>query len=112
MLKAMLVWLFLGHAKKKTPKEEWPRSLVVRKGVTHDIKQMLGMTNSKIGHVYLVDQDCKIRWAGNADANDEEREGLVKVVRRLMEKTVARKQEKENLRNKSGPQSLGGRRRR
>ena len=34
------------------------------------------MTNSRIGYVYLVDQNLKIRWAGCADATEEEVEAL------------------------------------
>ena len=41
------------------------------------------MTNSKVGHVYLVDANCRIRWAGNGDAVEGEKEGLVDVVKRL-----------------------------
>lgn len=112
MLKAILVWVFKERAKKQMPMELWPRSMVVRKGVTHMVKQSIGMTNSKVGYVYLVDQDCKIRWAGNGDATDEERDGLVKVVRRLMEKTVALKQEKAKPQTASSTEgSRGGRRR-
>ena len=43
------------------------------------------MPNPKVGHVYLLDKDCKIRWAGCGDANDEEKESLVKAVRRLID---------------------------
>lgn len=28
----------------------------------------LGMTNSKVGYVYLLDENLRIRWAGCADA--------------------------------------------
>lgn len=36
------------------------------------------MTNSRIGYVYLVDQNMKIRWAACADAKEEEEEALIR----------------------------------
>lgn len=36
------------------------------------------MTNSRIGYVYLVDENMKIRWAGCADAKEEEEEALIR----------------------------------
>jgi hypothetical protein len=36
----------------------------------------MGMTNSRVGYVYLVDEECRIRWAGCADAMKEESEAL------------------------------------
>lgn len=34
------------------------------------------MVNSRVGYVYLVDQDLKVRWAACADAKAEEAEAL------------------------------------
>jgi ATPase complex subunit ATP10 len=36
------------------------------------------MTNSRIGYVYLVDENLKIRWAACADAKKEEEEALIR----------------------------------
>jgi ATPase complex subunit ATP10 len=36
------------------------------------------MTNSRIGYVYLVDENAKIRWAACADAKEEEEEALIR----------------------------------
>lgn len=36
----------------------------------------MGMTNSKVGYVYLVDENLKIRWAGCADATEREAQSL------------------------------------
>jgi ATPase complex subunit ATP10 len=41
------------------------------------VREPLGMTNSRIGYVYLVDENLKIRWAACADAMEEEEEALV-----------------------------------
>jgi ATPase complex subunit ATP10 len=36
------------------------------------VRDTLGMTNSRVGYVYLIDENLKIRWGGCADATDEE----------------------------------------
>ena len=58
---------------------------MVRRGVDDDVKMSVGMANGKVGYVYLLDGDCKIRWAGSGDAGEDERQGLVGCVRRLIE---------------------------
>lgn len=95
MLKAALVWLFLGYARKKTKEEDWKRSFVVTRGVEEETKLDIAMTNGKVGHVYLVDKNCKIRWAGNGYADDEERANLVYVARRLVEGNLAATKQKK-----------------
>lgn len=40
------------------------------------VRYDMGMTNSRIGYVYLVDEQCKIRWAACADPMAEEIEAL------------------------------------
>jgi len=42
------------------------------------------MTNSRIGYVYLVDENLKIRWAACADAKKEEEEALIRCVKVLI----------------------------
>ena len=48
------------------------------------------MTNSKVGYVYLVDENLKIRWAGCADATEKEALSLESctgvLIKRLEEK--------------------------
>ena len=84
-MRAGLVRLFLGGLKKMLKMEEWGRYFVVRKGVEEDVKMDIGMVNSKIGYVYLVDERCRVRWVGSGDAVDGEGQGLVGGVRRLVE---------------------------
>ena len=84
-VKAGLIRLYLNYMKKMKRTADWGKSFVVRRGLTDDIRDSIGMANGKVGYVYLVDRYCKIRWAGSGDANVEEREGLTAVVRRLVE---------------------------
>lgn len=84
-MKAGLIRLFLRGGKEGKSEAEWGRSFVVRRGVSDEVKDSIGMANGKVGYVYLVDGNCRIRWAGSGDADTGEREGLVGVVRRLVE---------------------------
>ncbi len=65
--------------------QNWGRYFIVRRGVSDEIRESVGLLNSKVGYVYLVDHNCRIRWAGSGDSEAEERGGLVKGVRRLMD---------------------------
>ena len=83
--RAYLVRRYLNWQRGQTLKENWHRWFVVTKGVNDYMRRDISMPNPKVGHVYLLDKDCKIRWAGCGDANDEEKESLVKAVRRLID---------------------------
>ncbi len=84
-MRAGLLRLFLGRLRRGLGEEEWGRYFVVRRGVEHGVRQDVGMVNGKIGYVYLVDERCRIRWAGSGDAGPGEKEGLVSCARRLVE---------------------------
>ncbi len=53
------------------------------------------MTNSRIGYVYLVDENIKVRWAACAFAKEEEEEALIRctgvLVKRLERLSSTRK---------------------
>lgn len=40
------------------------------------LRDPLNMTNSKVGYVYLIDENLKIRWGGGADPTLEEVQAL------------------------------------
>ncbi|KAK4648837.1 Mitochondrial ATPase complex subunit atp10 [Podospora bellae-mahoneyi] len=88
-MKMMLIKLFSWSLRNKVGKENWHRYFLVRKGITDEIKESVGLLNSKVGYTYLVDHRCRIRWAGSGSAEGDEREGLVKGVRRLLEEIKA-----------------------
>ena len=48
------------------------------------MKEAIGFLNEAAGYVYLVDSECRIRWAGSAGAEAHERESLVRGVRKLI----------------------------
>jgi len=78
---------------ERTP-EEQKRYFIVRRGVSDILKEALGLMNSQVGYVYLVDPEMRIRWAGSANAEPQERESLVRGARKLI-------QEAKGLDNKS-----------
>ena len=84
-MRAGLVWMFAGGLKKTKKEEDWGKYFVVRRGFADDVRMDLGFINVKVGYVYLVDWDCRIRWAGSGDAEEGEREGLVSCAKRLID---------------------------
>jgi len=48
------------------------------------VREVIGVVNISAGNVYLVDKECKIRWAGSGPATEEEKIALVKGLKRLI----------------------------
>ncbi|RYP65288.1 hypothetical protein DL771_008357 [Monosporascus sp. 5C6A] len=88
-LKAWLIRLFLGRLRRRVGEPNWGRYFIVRRGVSDEIREAIGCLNSKVGYTYLLDGECRIRWAGSGPSEDHEREGLVKAVRRLLDEEKA-----------------------
>ena len=84
-LRAALLWCFCGGLKRARREEEWGRFFVIRRGFGEQVRADLGIVNGKVGYVYLVDWEGKIRWAGSGECEEGEREGLVNGARRLVE---------------------------
>ena len=84
-MKAALIRLFMPGLRRRVPTDAHGRYFVVRRGLTEEIRDDVGWINSKVGYVYLVDKECKIRWAGSGTAEAGETEGLVAGVKRLLE---------------------------
>jgi ATPase complex subunit ATP10 len=83
--KAWIIRLFMGSLRAKTPQSDWDKYFLVRAGVTDEIREYIGLLNSKVGYTYLVDHHCRIRWAGSGDAHPDEIEGLNKGLARLVD---------------------------
>ncbi|KAH9917170.1 ATP10 protein-domain-containing protein [Fomitopsis serialis] len=75
LLKSLLVSLFTSGIRKSIPEELWESYLVSNQNMDY-VRHDMGMTNSRIGYVFLVDEQCKIRWAACADPINEEIEAL------------------------------------
>ncbi|KAK3069229.1 Mitochondrial ATPase complex subunit atp10, partial [Teratosphaeriaceae sp. CCFEE 6253] len=74
--------------------EEQGRYFMVKRGVTDLMKEAIGMLNDKGGYVYLVDTECRIRWAGSAVAEEKERKSLVEGVKRLVKEARTPKEKR------------------
>jgi len=75
LLKSILVNFFANSLRSVVPKEFQSNYLVSSQNMEY-VREPLGMTNSKVGYVYLIDENLKIRWGGCADAKPEETRAL------------------------------------
>jgi ATPase complex subunit ATP10 len=74
------------------------RYFLVRRGFNEEMKEAMGVLNEKAGYLYLVDRDCRIRWAGSAVAEEHEKESLVRGLKKLLlEARGARTTKKQRL---------------
>jgi ATPase complex subunit ATP10 len=79
-----LVWMFQWNLRRQIKRELWDRYFILR-GIPVNIKESLAMMNDKIGYVFLVDEQCRIRWSACADAWPEEKDALIRSLKRLIE---------------------------
>ncbi|KAF2733166.1 hypothetical protein EJ04DRAFT_276674 [Polyplosphaeria fusca] len=84
-LKRWLLALFHWRLKRQMPEENWGRYFIVWRGVSTKIRETIGTLNARVGYVYLVDQDCKIRWAGSGDAEGTEIQHLNKGFQKMID---------------------------
>lgn len=84
-LKAWLVRRFLPRLRRQKPPTEWNKYFLVTRGITPQMREALGVGNSTVGYVYLVDSQCRVRWAGSGRAEEGERKSLVRGLGRLVE---------------------------
>jgi mitochondrial ATPase complex subunit ATP10 len=87
-MKAYLVGLFSGSLRKRLSEADWGKYFIVRKGITDEIRESIGLLNSKVGYTYLVDKECRIRWAGSGQSEPEERESIVKGLQRMVDEAT------------------------
>ncbi|KAI9698952.1 MAG: Mitochondrial ATPase complex subunit atp10 [Candelina mexicana] len=83
-MKVSLIRLFMPLLRRRIPEDRHGKYFVIRKGMTEDIRNVTGLLNGYVGYVYLLDNECKIRWAGSGIATVDERQGLARGVRRLL----------------------------
>jgi len=91
-LKALIVRLSMGRIRRQLGEENHGRYFLVRKGISDEIRENIGLLNSRVGYTYLLDPECRIRWAGSGDSEDHEREGLIKGIQRLLLEMEANKE--------------------
>ena len=90
-IRMLLVKLFRNRLRRTIPEDRWSRYFLVklprdvRKGLTEDVRDAMGLLNSQVGYVYLLDSDCRIRWAGSGHAWKGEVPGLNGAIKRLVQ---------------------------
>ncbi|KAF2869736.1 ATP10 protein-domain-containing protein [Massariosphaeria phaeospora] len=84
-MKFWIIALFQWRLRRMKKKEDWGKYFVIRQGVSERIRETIGLLNGRVGYVYLVDQNCKIRWAGSGDAEGTEMDDMTKGFRRMIE---------------------------
>lgn len=67
------------------------------------VRDALGMTNSRVGYVFLIDENLKIRWGGCADATDEEARALESCTGVLLKRLERKKKMKGHPSTASEP---------
>lgn len=82
-IKHLLIRMFFWRLRRQLPKEQHESYFLLRHSIPEEVRDALGIWNSKVGYVYLLDGQARVRWAGNGDARDDEKESLVNCVRRL-----------------------------
>jgi ATPase complex subunit ATP10 len=76
--------LFEWGIRSAKKKENWDKYFFLT-GIPQNVQEMIGVINSNAGYVYLVDGECRIRWAGSGDADEGEKLSLERGLRRLIE---------------------------
>ncbi|GAA5802254.1 ATPase assembly factor ATP10 [Helicostylum pulchrum] len=85
MLKQLLLKAFVPLIRKNTSAERKDNYCLIMKDISKTRKS-LDMTNQYIGYAFLVDQDCKVRWAAHGQATEEEVGNMLAMTDYLAEK--------------------------
>ena len=91
-IKAWIVGLFQYRLRRQRTTEDWGKYFIVRRGVSEPIRETIGLLNGRVGYVYLLDQDCRIRWAASGNAEGDEKLNLTRGLKRLVEEAAHRKE--------------------
>lgn len=106
-IKAALVKLFVPMIRGRLPVPQHERYFVVQRGLDDETRQRMGFWNGRVGYVYLLDWDCKIRWAGSGNAGVEEKAALVRGVARLGEEWSKMEAERPAVKEKKKEEQKG-----
>ncbi|KAG2175388.1 hypothetical protein INT43_001035 [Umbelopsis isabellina] len=84
-LKQYLMKALVGTIRRNTPVERQDNYVLLYKDISR-VRRYLGMTNQYIGYVFLVDENCKIRWTAHGVATEHEIANMVGMTKFLAEK--------------------------
>jgi ATPase complex subunit ATP10 len=77
--------MFIPSIQKKVPPHLHPTYLISGQNLEY-VREPMGLTNSKVGYVYLVDEKVRIRWAGCGDAMRDEAQALLDCTAMLLQR--------------------------
>ena len=98
--KAGLITFFMSNLRRGRSTQERARYFLIRRGLDEHIRDAMAMLNSKVGYVFLVDAEARIRWAASGLAEEGEREALERGVRRLLDEAGPEGQGERQLHGK------------
>lgn len=99
-MKAKIIKMFMSNLRKRLGRENWGRYFLVQRGLTEEMRDAIGYLNSKVGYTYVLDGDCRIRWAGSGPSEGDEKGSLVKAVTRLVDNAKAKQNQKATVSEK------------
>ncbi|KAG2183928.1 hypothetical protein INT44_008939 [Umbelopsis vinacea] len=88
LLKQYLMKALMGTIKKNTPLERQDNYLLLFKDISR-LRRYLAMSNQYIGYVFLVDENCKVRWTAHGIATPQEIQNLIGMTKFLADKKAA-----------------------
>lgn len=94
LLKQFLLKAFVPMIRKNLAAERKENYCLIMKDISKTRKS-LDMTNQYIGYVFLVDQDCKVRWAAHGEATAEEIGNMLAMTDYLAEKKKDQQQQQK-----------------
>ena len=109
LARQFFVWLFQSRLRKSMPESQWGRYFMVKlprdvgKGLSEEARDAMGLLNSQVGYVYLLDRDCRIRWAGSGHAWKGEVDSLNNGVRKLLGEATLGDGAASSVRRKATP---------
>ncbi|KAG0642172.1 ATP10 protein-domain-containing protein [Tuber brumale] len=84
LLRYWIVMVFRGSLRRRMEESRWGRYFIVKEGLDDETRDQMGYHNSKVGYVYLLDEECRIRWAGSGPPIAEERAALIRGFKKLV----------------------------
>ncbi|SAM05493.1 hypothetical protein [Absidia glauca] len=87
ILKQLVLKAFIPSIRKNLADDRKDNYTFLFKDITKT-RKMLDMTNQYIGYVFLVDEDCKIRWTAHGDATEEELANMLAMTDYLNQKRI------------------------
>ena len=84
-LKYWILRLFSYRLRSQRIKTQWAKYFIIRKGFAEHLRAALSIVNQRVGYVYLLDAQCRVRWAGSAIASADEKTSMVKCLEKLLQ---------------------------